>query len=255
MKRRDERNQARGRHGWMLVAAIAGATLAPAPGMAQAGEPTPTARPMRIGIIGAGTMGGGIGLIWAKAGHEVVFSSRHPEELADLVTQAGPKTRAALPEAAVEFGDVILIATPPSAIPQIGKDFSQMMQGKVVIDLTNPRLDRDGEITNEWLAMGTGLAMAQYLPGTRLVKAFNVLGARMLTEDAHRAGEQVGIPVAGDDPAAREIVAQLVEDAGFDAVIVGPLARAKEFDRGTPIFVSGMTAREVRETLKLPPAS
>ena len=74
-------------------------------------------------------------------------------------------------DAAAFFGEVVLLALPPVAIPQIGEDFSHLMQGKVVIDISNPRLDREGPITNEWLEMGTGLAMAQYLPGVRLVKA------------------------------------------------------------------------------------
>jgi predicted dinucleotide-binding enzyme len=119
-----------------------------------------------------------------------------------------------------------------------------------VIDITNPRLDRDGPITTEWLGMGTGLAMAQYLPGTRLVKAFNTLGANMLGNSV-RDGVRIGVPIASDDQEAIQVVTQIVRDAGFDPVVVGPLARAKEFDRGTPVWVTGMSAAEVRATLGL----
>jgi hypothetical protein len=209
-------------------------------------------RALRIGIIGAGTMGGPIGLAWAQAGHQVLYSSRNPDQLMDLVQAAAPRASAGYPDAAAFFGDVVLLAVPPSAIEQLGRDYGHLMQGKIVIDITNPRLDRDGPITNEWLAMGTGLAMAQYLPGVRLVKAFNTLSARMLENPAPN-GERIGIPVAGDDAEARNVAAALVRDAGFEPVIVGPLARAKEFDRGTPVWVSGMTAREVRAALNLPP--
>ena len=125
------------------------------------------------------------------------------------------------------------------------------MQGKVVIDLTNPRVDRDGRIMNEWLEMGTGLAMAQYLPGVRLVKAFNTL-PYLLFDDANRSGERIGVPIAGDDEEALAIVALLVRDAGFNPVIVGPLARAREFDRNSRgNLVNGMTARQIREVLNI----
>ena len=121
----------------------------------------------------------------------------------------------------------------------------------MVIDLSNPRLDREGPITNEWLEMGTGLVMAQYLPGIRLMKAFNSLGARML-QNPMRNGERIGVPIAGDDEEALAIVADLVRDTGLEPVIVGSPARAKEFDRGSPIWVTGASAREIREALNIP---
>ena len=219
---------------------------------AQTGMAEEEGRSLRIGIIGSGSMGGPIGRLWADAGHQIVYSSRNPQQLMELVQAAAPRASAGYPDAAAYFGDVILLAVPPSAIPQLGEDYGHLMQGKVVIDLSNPRVDRDGEISNEWLAMGTGLAMAQYLPGVRLVKAFNILGSRML-EEAHRTGEKIGVTVAGDDEDAVATVATLVRDAGFDPVIVGTLDRVSEFDRDTAVYVTGMTAREIRETLDLPP--
>jgi predicted dinucleotide-binding enzyme len=206
---------------------------------------------LTIGIIGAGAMGGPMGQAWAAAGHRIVWGTRNPAELVELVQSAAPRAVAGHADAAALFGDVVVLAVPPSAIPQIGRDFGHLMQGKVVVDITNPRADRDGEITSEWLEMGTGLAMAQYLPGVRLVKAFNTLSSRMLANPAPD-GVPIGIPIAGDDPAARAVVAALVRDAGFEPVDVGPLERAKEFDRGTPVWVTGMSAAEVREALGLP---
>jgi predicted dinucleotide-binding enzyme len=233
-----------------LTAAVALVTIA-SPSSAQAGAAEREGRALKIGVIGAGTMGGPIGKMWADAGHQILYSSRNPDQLMPLVQAAAPRASAGYPDAAAHFGEVILLAVPPSAIEQIGRDFGHLMQGKIVIDLTNPRVDRDGEITNEWLAMGTGLAMAQYLPGVRLVKAFNTLSSRMLADPAPN-GVRIGIPIAGDDAAARDVVATLVRDAGFEPVIVGPLARAKEFDRGTPVWVTGMSAAQVREALRLP---
>jgi len=208
-------------------------------------------RALRIGIIGAGNMGGPLGLAWARAGHQVVWSSRNPAELMELVQAAAPRAAAGFPDAAAFFGDVIVLAVPPMAVEQLGRDYGHLMRGKIVIDLTNPRADRDGpEQTARWLEMGTGLAMAQYLPGTRLVKAFNTLSAGMLANPAPN-GVPIGIPIAGDDAEAREIAAALVRDAGFEPVMVGALARAKEFDRGTPVWVTGMNAAQVREALGL----
>lgn len=207
-------------------------------------------RALTIGVIGAGSMGGPVGQLWADAGHRIVYSSRNPSELMDLVESAAPRASAGFADASAYFGDVVLLAVPSSAIPQIGRDFGHLMEGKVVIDLGNPRADRDGEIANEWLEMGTGLATAQHFPEARVVKAFNTLAAGML-EEAHRPGELIGVPVAGDDEEARQIVATLVRDAGFEPVIVGDLERAEDFDRGTPVWVTGMTADEIRETMDL----
>jgi predicted dinucleotide-binding enzyme len=207
---------------------------------------------MRIGIIGSGQQGGAIGLQWVKAGHEILFSSRHPEELADLVRQAGPRARAGLPQEAATFGEVVLIAVPYGALPQVGRDFAAMMRGKIVIDCGNPREDRDGPMAAEAITKGTGVASAEYLPGVRLVRAFNALTSIQVERDAHRAGEKIGIPIAGDDAEAVATVLELVVDAGFDPVVVGSLARAREFDRGTPVYVRGMTAAQLKAALKLP---
>ena len=245
MSNDDRRNQSRRR--FLTTAAIvtAGAAVARIPLGAQS-------KPMRIGIIGSGRQGGAVGTQWAKAGHEIVFSSRNPENLKDLVAKAGPKTRAGTPADAARFGDVILIAVPYGELPNVGKEHAAAMKGKVVIDCGNPRADRDGPMANDALKKGTGVASAEYLPGVRLVRAFNALSFTQVEQQAHRAGEKLGIPVAGDDQAAVATVVRLVEDAGFDPVVVGPLARAREFDAGTPVYVRGMTARQLREALKLP---
>ena len=212
------------------------------------GEPRGT---LRIGIIGSGEMGGAVGLQWARAGHEILFASRHPEELTDLVERAGPSARAGLPQEAAAFGEVVLIAVPYGALPQVGEDYASLMRGKVVIDCGNPRADRDGPMADDATERGTGVASAQYLPGVRLVRAFNALSSREVDREAHREGEKIGIPIAADDAEAVQIVSDLVVDAGFDPVVVGSLSRAREFDRGTPVYVKGMTAAQLREALGL----
>lgn len=93
---------------------------------------------MKIGIIGSGHIGGTLGVLWAKAGHEVFFSSRHPDQLADLVKRAGPSARAGTPREAAAFGEVILISVPYGALPEVGRDLASALTGKVVLETGNP---------------------------------------------------------------------------------------------------------------------
>lgn len=206
----------------------------------------------KIGLIGSGRQGGALGVLFAKAGYPVLFSSRHPEELKDVVAKAGPNAKAGLPQDAATFGDIVVIAVPYGVTPQVGKDYAALMKGKIVIDLGNPREDRDGPMATDAKARGTGVATAGYIPGVRLVRAFNALSFVQVEKDAHRAGEKLGIPVAGDDAAAVKTVVQLVIDSGFDPVVTGNLASSKNFDTGTPVYVKGMTAKQIKDTLKLP---
>src|SRR5918994_2993559 len=185
------------------------ATALALPLVARAGLAAQASKPMRIGIIGSGRQGGALGLQWAKAGHEVLFSSRNPGNLKDLVAKAGPKARAGTPAEAAKFGDVILIAVPYGELPNVARDNGAFMKGKIVIDVRNPRVDRDGQVGADALKRGTGVASAEHLPGVRLVRALNALSFVQVERDAHRQGEKLGIPVAGDDPAAVATVVRL----------------------------------------------
>jgi predicted dinucleotide-binding enzyme len=221
-----------------------------APVLAQTPPAVAEDRALTIAVIGAGAMGAPMGLGFAEAGHRVIWATRNPDELTELLQQAAPRAAAAYADAAAYFADVIVLAVPPVAIPQLGEDYGDLMRGKIVIDISNPRVDRDGEITNEWLEMGTGEAMAQYLPGTRFVKAFNTMSARFFANPV-RDGVRIGVPIATDDREAAEVTADLVRDFGLEPVYVGGLERAKEFDRGSPIWVTGASAQEIRATLGL----
>ena len=159
-----------------------------------------------------------------------------------------------MPREAAAFGEVILIAIPYGALPQVGRDLAGELAGKVVLDVGNPYPERDGPMAEEALTKGTGVASAEFLPGVRLVRAFNAINYKVLSSEAHRAGERVGIPLAGDDQAALAVASRLVEDAGCEPVVVGPLARAKDFDRGSSVYVKVLTARELRQRLGLKPA-
>lgn len=207
--------------------------------------------PMKIGVIGSGRIGGTLVSLWVKAGHEVLFSSRHPEELAELAAQLGPRAKAGMPREAAAFGDVVLVSVPYHAVPQIGRDFAKELAGKVVLETGNPYPSRDGEMAVTARARGTGTTSAEFLPGVRLVRAFNTIPYYDLRSEAHRSGERVAIPLAGDDQQALEVASRLVQDAGFEPVVVGPLSRAKDFDYGTAVYARALTARELREQLDI----
>jgi predicted dinucleotide-binding enzyme len=223
--------------------------------LAAGAQSTPqTSQPMKIGFIGSGNIGGAIGELLAKAGHEVLFSSRNPDNLKPLVARVGPRARAGTVNEAIAFGDVVFLGVPYSSMPQIGKDYAAALKGKIVLDAGNPNVRRDGPMAEAAVAKGAGIATAEYLPGARVVRAFNQLNNKVFLSQAHRPGDRVAVPLAGDDKEALAVASRLVTDAGFEPVIVGPLAAGKSFDSSQPIFLKAMTARELREALKLPAA-
>jgi len=206
---------------------------------------------MNIGIIGAGNIAGTIGLLWTKAGHPVRFGTRHPDELGPLIAQAGLLASAGTPAEAARFGEVVFCSVPFGAWPTLAPELAPLLSGKVVLDSANPYPDRDGAFAHETIAAGegAGVPVARLLPGVRLVRAFNSVYFKTLQSEAHRAGEQVGIPLAGDDPPALELAARLVRDAGFEPVMVGPLVRARCFDAGTPVYNTGMSGAQLARAL------
>jgi predicted dinucleotide-binding enzyme len=208
---------------------------------------------MRIGILGAGNIGGILGRLWCGAGHEVCFGTRHPAALKEIVAELGPRARAGTSADAIGFGPVILLAVPLKATPQLGREFGRQLAGKVVLDATNPYPDRDGELAHEARAdgRGSGTWTAEQLRGATIVKAFNTVYFKTLGTEAHRETNRIGIPLAGDDKSALETAAKLVSEAGFDPVIVGALDRSREFDVGTPVYNSGLGGAELRHRLNL----
>lgn len=212
---------------------------------------TPAAAPLKIGIIGTGHIGGTLARLWVAAGHEVLISSRHPDELKGLAASLGPRARVGTPRDAALFGEVVLVSVPYGALPQVGRDLKTELAGRIVLDTCNPYPSRDGEMAVAARKLGTGAADPQFLPGVRLVRAFNAINSGDLSREAHRAGEPVAIPLAGDAPEALAVAERLVRDAGFAPVVVGPLSRAREFDVGTPVYTRLMTAPELRRALGL----
>ena len=209
---------------------------------------------LRIGVIGSGHIGGTIGGLWVKAGHPVLFSSRHPDELKDLVTSLGELAQAGSVERAIAFGDVLFIAVPYGALPQIGKDYGAALKGKIMLDACNAVAPRDGStLADEVEQEGIGVVSQKYLPGARLVRAFNTLSYKIFATEANRPDPKVAVPVAGDDSEAVQTAAGLVRDAGFDPVVVGKLADASRFQRGGPGYGQAVSAAELKQKLSLTP--
>ncbi len=208
------------------------------------------AGPLRIGVIGTGRIGGALATHWVKSGHEVLVSSRHPEALQSLVAKLGPRARAGTPREAAAFGQVVLVSVPYGAIPQLGMDLRSELAGKVIIDTSNPFERRDGAMALEAQRKGAGIATAEYLHNRRIVRAFNCIPAATLASEGNRKPERIAIPIGGDDPQALEIAAQLVREAGFDPVVVGSLARTREFDLGQPLASGDLTAAQLRSKMK-----
>jgi 8-hydroxy-5-deazaflavin:NADPH oxidoreductase len=231
-----------GAGGFLAMATI----LQPARLLAQGSSPT------RIGVIGSGNIGGTIGGLWVKKGHSVFFSSRHPEELKDMIAKLGSLAKAGTVEEAVAFGDVLFIAVPYGAVPQIGKDYSAKMKGKVMLDACNAVSTRDGAIADEVEQNGIGVTTQKYFPGVRIVRAFNTMSYMVFAREANRPDPKLAIPIAGDDPQAVQIAAALVRDAGFDPVTVGTLADARRFQRGQPGYGQQVSAAELKQKLSLP---
>ena len=206
---------------------------------------------MRIGIIGAGMIGSTMAKLWADAGHTVMLASRHPEQLEPLTEKLGRNVSAGAPVDAAAFGEAVMLTVPLAAVPQLQSDLSPLLAGKVVLDTGNAYEKRDGAIAHDASRHPQGSAgwAAAMFPQARWVKAFNTVYYKVLEREAHRDGDRVGIPLAGDDPEALNIAAGLVGDAGFDPVIVGPLARGREFEPNTPPYNTGMSGTELQRLL------
>ena len=219
----------------------------------QTAAQSPSSSKLSIGVIGSGRIGGTIGGLWVKAGHPVLFSSRHPDELKELVARLGPLARAGTVAEAIKFGDVIFIAVPYAALPEIGRDYGAVLKGAIVLDACNAVQSRDGDIAQEAERDGVAMTSQRYLAGTRLVRAFNTLGYSIFAKEANRPEPRMAVPIAGDDAEAVKVAQGLVRDAGFEPVVVGKLADATRFQRGAPGYGQPVTADELRKTLSLTP--
>jgi 8-hydroxy-5-deazaflavin:NADPH oxidoreductase len=206
---------------------------------------------MKIGIIGAGNIGGNLTRRFTALGHEVsVANSRGPETLASLAQETGAK--AVSVAAAVHDKDVVVVTIPEKNIPDLPVGlFDGVGADVVVIDTGNyyPQ-QRDGRIDDIENGMPESRWIEQQL-GRPVIKAFNNIYARHLLERGQPRGTpgRIALPVAGDDPKAKAVVLRLVDELGFDGIDAGGLDESWRQQPGTPVYGTDHDAEGVRRAL------
>jgi predicted dinucleotide-binding enzyme len=206
---------------------------------------------MRIGIIGAGNIGGALTRRFAALGHEVrVANSRGPETLAELARESGATAVPAT--GAAEGADVVVITIPLKNVPQLPRGIlDRARPDAAIIDTCNyyPQ-QRDGRIAAIEEGMPESVWVSEHV-GRPVIKVFNMIGARGLEQDGKPPGTpgRLALPVAGDDPAQKQRVMDLVDALGFDPVDAGSLSESWRQQPGTPVYGGLRDAAAVREAL------
>lgn len=209
----------------------------------------------KIGILGAGKVGTAIARRALAAGYEVrIASSRAPSEIALVLQFVAPGAVAASAEEVVAASDIVILALPLSKYRRLDP---ASLQGKIVVDAMNYWAQTDGTLPEFEGAPSSSEVVADYLTGARLLRAFNHTGYHEIDGEARPAGdpERRAMAIAGDDPAARAVLARVIDRLGFDPVDAGVLANARGFAIGTPVFGAPLGRTELQAALTLPLAA
>lgn len=207
---------------------------------------------MKIGIIGSGNIGGNLGKHWANAGHNVLFSSRHPEELGSLVKEAGPNAKAmSVTDTFEENADVYVLAMPFKAVDKISELYAGEYANSVILDATNPYPERDGEMAKNVRDANYNASeyTAMKFSSAKTAKAFNTIKAQDLKNEAFKDKNKLSVPYAAQDQESKAVVKQLIEDIGFDAVYVGNLSDTKIMDPNQKIYGLSTSKSDLLETI------
>lgn len=183
---------------------------------------------MRIGILGSGLMGSKLGTIFARAGHDVVFSyARQIEKLERLARDAGPHARAGTPRDAAENADALLLAVHWSQVDEV-LDQAGDLTGKVIVTCSLPLNDDNTELVIAHTSSGAE-TLAKKVPGAHVVAAFQTLPSEVLFDvfEARAGSTAPSLLYCGDSDESRRVVATLIRDAGFDPIDAGPLRIAR----------------------------
>ncbi len=204
---------------------------------------------MKLGILGAGAIARAVAALASQRGHEVMVSnSRGPETLAEIAVALG--CQAGTSAEAAAFGDLVLVAIPFHACRSLAPG---PLAGKIVMDACNHYPGRDGADTAlEAMADTSGQVLARQLPQARVVKIFNAIMARDIVPHARPAGAQDrrALPLAGDDGAARQIVAAFLDEIGYDTVDAGPMVESWRFERGMPGYCIPLRRASMAQALQ-----
>jgi len=191
------------------------------------------------GFLGSGNIGSTVARLAVNAGHDVVLSnSRGPETLTDLVAELGPRARAATAQEAALAGDVVVVTVPLRARGDLPH---AALAGKVVIDTMNYYPQRDGVLPELEDESTTTSELLQVLaPEAKVVKGFNNIHVEHLAALARPSGadDRSALAIAGDDPAAKEVVREALDAIGYDTFDLGPLAEGWRTQRDTAAYGS-----------------
>jgi len=181
---------------------------------------------MKIGIVGTGHMGSGLGKLWAAKGHEVFWGSRDPEKAKRLARSVPANADGGTVAQAFAFGDVVLLATPWSAATYALKSAGPLAE-KIIIDCTNPL--KPDTIFELEIGHTTSAAeeIAKSVPRARVVKAFNTIFAEVIHSSPLFGSQKANVFYCGDEKQAKDTVARLIRDIGFEPVDAGPLKNAR----------------------------
>jgi NADPH-dependent F420 reductase len=180
---------------------------------------------MKIGIIGTGNMGSGLGKLWAAQGHEVFFGSRDPERANEVAESTEGSVQGGSYAEATDFGDSVLLAVPWQAVEE-SLTACGSLAGKILIDCTNP-------MTPDYMQLVVGYdssaaeEIAKMALGAHVVKAFNHIYAQIIHSSPQFGDRRANVFIAGDDAKAKQTVADLIQDIGFAPVDSGPLQNAR----------------------------
>jgi len=183
---------------------------------------------MRVGILGSGLMGGKLGTIFARAGHEVVFSyARSKEKLNRLARDAGGNARAGTPSEAAQEADALLLAVHWSRIDDVLNQTVDL-SGKMIVTCSLPMNDDNTELVVAHTSSGSE-ELARMLPNARVVSAFNTVPSEVLfgVYEGKRKATRPSLVYCGDDESGKGIAAELIRDVGFDPVDAGALRIAR----------------------------
>jgi predicted dinucleotide-binding enzyme len=190
-----------------------------------------------VGIIGSGQIGTAIARLAVQAGYQVVLSnSRGPETLAETVAELGPLASAATSGEAAAAGDIVVVAVPVKAFPDLP---AVALAGKTVIDTCNYGPERDGHIPDlDSTPLTSSELLLRYVPDAMVVKAFNNIFFKHLLSLARPAGsaDRSYLPIAGDSARAKAAVTEFIESIGYHVVDAGPLADSWRQETGTPVW-------------------
>jgi 8-hydroxy-5-deazaflavin:NADPH oxidoreductase len=205
---------------------------------------------MRIGVIGTGHVGGTLARHFIAAEHDVaIANSRGPDTLREFAAELGENAHAATAEEAAQFGDVVVVSIPFGHYEEVPEDGTA---GKTIIDTCNYYPARDGHFPQLDSDSTTSSEMLQaHLARAHVIKAFNAMEWDHIRDYGRPGGAltRYGIPVSGDDSAAKLTVVDLVDDMGFEPVDAGDLAQGRKYQPGTAIYLADLPADELRARL------